>query len=280
MIVALNGVLGAVSDGAEPSCSPSCARGRPTFRNAPTGPRKLARAWFAASTSAGLRVAFPSSRVSARREEERAAGLAGERHRGSCDHLAITRHPLAVPRGRGRGDVVTSRVAVEHHRQQLRARRPVDSGVVELRQDREPVVGKSLDDVALPERPAPVERSTDDPRGQLGELFVGARRGQRVVPHVEVEVEVGVLDPERMVEGERHGPQAAPQWLEQVEATLDLPPPGRVRVVVRVVGPLVHRHTRHVAELRAGLHVEEGRIEPTQLLHRPSRRGLSAVIPV
>ncbi len=60
--------------------------------------------------------------------------------------------------------------------EQLGARRPVDGGVVELRQDREPVVGKSLDDVALPERPAPVERPTDDPRDQLGELFVGARR--------------------------------------------------------------------------------------------------------
>ena len=63
VIGALNGVFGATSDGAGPSCSPSGTLARPAFITAPSGPRRFALAWFAAFTSTGLRVALPSSRT-------------------------------------------------------------------------------------------------------------------------------------------------------------------------------------------------------------------------
>jgi len=50
--------------------------------------------------------------------------------------------------------------------------------------------------------------------------------------------------------------------LEEVEASLDLISPRGVRVVARIVRPLIDRDARDVAELRPGLHVEERRIEP------------------
>ena len=43
------------------------------------------------------------------------------------------------------------------------------------------------------------------------------------------EIERRVLDPERVIEGERHDAQAPPQRLEEVEASLDLVPPRGVR---------------------------------------------------
>ena len=110
--VALNGVLGAVSDGAE-RAAPLPVHATPTFRNAPTvhasrpGPGRHRRA-------RGLRLPFRALALCAVRRNAR-PGLRASDIGGSCDHLAITRRPLAVPRGRGRGDVVTSRVAVEHH---------------------------------------------------------------------------------------------------------------------------------------------------------------------
>jgi hypothetical protein len=55
------------------------------------------------------------------------------------------------------------------------------------------------------------------------------------VADVEVEVEVGILDPVGVVEAERHLAETAPQRLEEMEPALDLRPPGGERVVVGVV---------------------------------------------
>ena len=60
--------------------------------------------------------------------------------------------------------------------------------------------------------------------------------GERVVADVEVEVEVRVLDPERVVETERHLAQAPTQRLEEVQAALELVTPGDERVVVGTSG--------------------------------------------
>src|SRR3712207_8075841 len=59
---------------------------------------------------------------------------------------------------------------------------------------------RSVDEVELPERARAVERASDDPRDGLGELARVAGRRHGVVADVEVEVEVRVLDPVRMVE--------------------------------------------------------------------------------
>ena len=87
--------------------------------------------------------------------------------------------------------------------------------------------------------------------------------GHGRVADVEVEVEVGVLDPVRVVEPERHLPQPPAQRLEEVEAAFDLAPPGGERLVVGVVlGLGVDGEARDVAELRSRLQVEERGVEP------------------
>ena len=62
------------------------------------------------------------------------------------------------------------------------------------------------------------------------------RRRHRGVADVEVEVEVRVVDPERVVEVERHVAQPPAQRLEEVEPALDLASPRRERLVVGIVG--------------------------------------------
>ena len=144
-----------------------------------------------------------------------------------------------------------------------------------LGEDREAVVGQALDHVALPQRAAPVEGPADDAGHELADLLVAARRRHRGVAHVEVEVEARVVHPVRVVEPEGDVAEPPAQRLEEVQPTLDLVPPGRERLVVRVVGPLVDRQARDVPELRRRLHVEERGVETGQLLHGPtvSRTG-------
>ncbi len=159
------------------------------FISAPSGPRRFALAWFAASTSAGLRVAFPSSRTVRVVSSTARPGL---RTRATDARAIISPslgHTVAVPHRGRRVDPVTFRIAVEHQREQLGSGRSVDRGVVDLGQDREAVVGQTFDHIGLPQWPVSIHRPADDPRRELRELLVGTGRWQRVVADVEVEVE-------------------------------------------------------------------------------------------
>ena len=68
---------------------------------------------------------------------------------------------------------------------------------------------QALDQVHLPERVVAVQAALEDPRGLLGELAQVAGRGQRELAHVVVEVDLGLLGPERVVEAEGHARRAA-----------------------------------------------------------------------
>ena len=63
VMVALNGVSGAMWVGRGPAMRPSGPRSRPMLSTVPSGPRRLLRSWPAAATSTGLRVARPTSRA-------------------------------------------------------------------------------------------------------------------------------------------------------------------------------------------------------------------------
>ena len=130
-------------------------------------------------------------------------GLAHQVGGGPGEHLAVGGQRLRPPLVLRRLDLVALGVAVEHQHEQLGPGGAVDGGVVHLGEDGEAVVGQALDDVALPQRPAPVERTADDAGHELGDLLVAPGRRHRGVAHVEVEVEVGVVDPVRVVEVER-----------------------------------------------------------------------------
>ena len=97
------------------------------------------------------------------------------------------------------------------------------------------------------------------------ELIDTSRRGDAQVADVEVEIEVRIVDPVRVVEAERHLDHAPAHRLER--------PTKRVPVVdglVRVeVGtrPGVDAEPVDVSERRRRLHVQEAAVESCQLLH-------------
>ena len=101
-------------------------------------------------------------------------------------------------------------VLVEQHLAEVDGLDAVDERLVGLVEQRDPAVGQPLDEVDLPQRPGPVERPRDDPRDQLAQLLGVARAGQRGAAYVVADVEVLVVDPDRVgqVPGDRLHPLA------------------------------------------------------------------------
>jgi hypothetical protein len=79
--------------------------------------------------------------------------------------------------------------------------------VVDLGQQRYAAVLEAVDQIHLPQWPRAVERPGEDARHLLGQFRVGRRGRQRQLAHVVLEVEVGIVDPVRVVESQRHVPQ-------------------------------------------------------------------------
>jgi hypothetical protein len=125
-----------------------------------------------------------------------------------------------------------------------------------------------VDEVQLPQRPRAVERARDDPRHLLGELFVTARGGQGELAHVEVEVEVDVVDPVGIVEPERHLGRTPAQGRQQRQ------PLGQKQLDVldRQLAPRRGRRVEdgqagHMAVLARVLQRQELRVEAGELSH-------------
>ena len=72
-----------------------------------------------------------------------------------------------------------------------------------LREQGHPAVLEPLDEVDLPQRAVGVEPARHDPRGQLAELVEGARTRERGAAYVVGEVEVLVVDPDRVGQAAR-----------------------------------------------------------------------------
>jgi hypothetical protein len=87
--------------------------------------------------------------------------------------------------------------------------------------------------------------------------------GHRDVADVEVEIEVGRLDPVRQIETERHLDQLAPIRRQEMEALFDLPADRLVRG-----RRLEDRQAADVPELGAGLHRQEAGVDGGELLQR------------
>ncbi len=91
---------------------------------------------------------------------------------------------------------------------------------------------------------------------------------------VVVEVEVGIVDPVRMVELERHLDQPPTHRFEPTEQRIETVVGDLVRIEV-AIGSLVDRQAVDVTVGVGGLHVEETRIEAGQLLHALQSRAHS-----
>jgi hypothetical protein len=193
---------------------------------------------------------------------QRVAQQVGDRQ---PQQLEIARDALRFPRRalRPRRGV---RCQVVEHLHHHHARRPVDRGVVVLGEQRPRAVLEALDDVDLPQRTGAVHGPPDDAGDLVGQLIGSTRRGQAHVADVEVEVEVGVVDPVRMVEVHRHLDDAPAHRFEHADHRLEPAVHGSERIEVGARA-LVDRQTVDVAERRRRLHVQEAAVQSCELLH-------------
>ena len=146
---------------------------------------------------------LPGARRWWRRGAGRAHGLAGQPRRAcrsrpftpSADQLRLARlrrglHALGRAARSGTGG------QVEQHGGDVHPRHAVHQRVVGLRDQREAVALEPLHQPDLPQRLGAVQALGEDPPGQPAQLVLRARRGQRRVAHVVVDVEARVVDPE------------------------------------------------------------------------------------
>jgi hypothetical protein len=149
--------------------------------------------------------------------------------------------------------------------------------VVDLRQQRDAPALEPVDHVELPQRAAAVERAPEHTLHRLGQLPVVARRGQRGLTDMEVQVEVRVVDPVGEVEPERDLGQPPAQRRQQVQPLLEqLLHLRRTQLAVRRRRGVVDPQERHVSVDPGRFDVEELGVEAGQLAHRMIRTGVVA----
>ncbi len=142
---------------------------------------------------------------------------------------------------------------------------------MDLRQQRNAIVLQPVDQVHLPQRPRPVERPAKDPRHLLPQLLVRRRRRQRDLAHVVLEVEVGIVDPIRIVQAQRHRLEPPPERRQQRKPlgqhVVDV---GQFEPPVRSSARIEHGERAHMPALPRRLQRQKLRIEPGQLPHLSS----------
>ena len=126
----------------------------------------------------------------------------------------------SVGKGTGRDRGPTSRKAASSDG----PRHPVQHGVVELGHQGRAATGQAFDHHHLPQRAVRVERAAHD----VGDQVVAARRpppgsGRLARRYVVVELELGVVDPHRVVQAEGHPQRPLAQPGHQVDPLLDHP---------------------------------------------------------
>ena len=75
---------------------------------------------------------------------------------------------------------------------------------MDLGNDADPVLLQALDDPHLPKRAGTVKLRARDLTCELGQLAAPTRRGRTDAPNVVVQIEIRVLNPDRMVQTEGH----------------------------------------------------------------------------
>ena len=106
------------------------------------------------------------------------------------------------------------------------------------------------------------------PRRLFTELLPIAGRRQRDVAHVELEIEIAILDPVRMIGFTRHFDELAPETLREVQPLFDIaedvpepnPSARRGRLIVQRQRCDVHMSIRRLG-------IDEGSVLGTELLH-------------
>ena len=166
-------------------------------------------------------------------------------------------------------DGASDRVGVEQGGEHFDALHAVDGCVVNLLQKRYAIVGKTFDHPHFPQRMGPVERTSDEASHQFTKLLVVAGRCDGGFAHVEVEIEIGVVDPVRMIESERDRDEFAAQNGQHMEPLSDRLHQRCIKLARRpILVDCVHGKGGNVSELPGRLDTEEAGVESGQLAHR------------
>jgi hypothetical protein len=153
--------------------------------------------------------------------------------------------------------------------------------VVRLGVEGDLAVVQPLDDDHLPQRSAAVEQRGVQARDELLELVHRAGLAQRDVTDVVVEVDVVVLDPDRVGELERHRRELAREQPREMEALREHPLHRLVVVALVALRQLEQHQAADVHRGLGGFEVQERCVHAAQVLdHRGSPcRRMSQVWP-
>src|SRR5688572_5973468 len=157
---------------------------------------------------------------------------------------------------------------------ELGPRFAVDQRVMHLGVEREATrrharhVVEPLDHVRLPKRLAAIERPGVQARDLDAELAPVAGLRQRDVSHVELDIEVRVLDPPRAVEHPRHGDEPAPEMRNVLDARREEPQDVlEADLAARGGGGVVDPEPGDVHVVVAAFELQERVVEPGKLSH-------------
>jgi hypothetical protein len=162
---------------------------------------------------------------------------------------------------------------VEQHGGELAAGDAVDDRVVDLGQHRHPAALEALDHPELPEGLPTVELDAHQVADQVPELLGASGRRDADAAHVQVDVEVRVLDEHRSIDAERHLDEAPAELGREVQPLGD---PLLQEIDAEALGSgggVGDEHGRHVHVPRGGLAVEEGGVDAAHPLHGAASPG-------
>jgi len=193
---------------------------------------------------------------------------------GVSEQVALPGGRLALPGHHGER---WRRIRGEIHDvgEQRVGRDPVGERVVHLGDHRDPAIGHAFADVDLPERSGAVQLGAREPADELLELAHPTGRGYDLAAHVEGLVEVAVLDPDRVVDPQRHLHHAPAERWQQVQPGGELLLEALERVAAGNRRDVHQRDLQGVHVERGGLHVQETRVHAWKSLDHPASGPLS-----
>jgi hypothetical protein len=174
-------------------------------------------------------------------------------------------------------------VRLDRHRKLIRRRHPVREHVMHFVDDGNSVVRQTFCDVHLPQGVVPVQRRTRDLADQLVEFTTATRRGDPRPSNVIVHVDLGVLDPHRVVELPGDVDELIAQRGQCVQARQG-GPAEQVEVVTFDVRYIEHADLEGVHVDLGRLAVQHHRVHAVQSPHppppRPSSTQAVCVVPI
>jgi hypothetical protein len=150
---------------------------------------------------------------------------------------------------------------------------PVHRGVVDLEVVGHLAVVEAVDHGDAPQRAVAVEQLRMQPSDAVFELRLGSGARQGEALHVVVEIDLVVVDPDRVGELQRHRRQLAGEHRHQVQALGQLAPKVVVEIALVAGRQRIAAERPHVLRRLGSLHVQEGPVESTHGLHVASLLG-------